>query len=111
MKFGDAALEPESREAKLFVRMVHDLVANKGFVLPFHLITLNYATGAMTLGRWDAQEGQETFTPITHHLPPEGEGPEASMCVVVVDTKGRAFFISVPNMVKQYLGAEEEPST
>lgn len=109
MKFGDAALEPEGREAKLFARLVHDLVTNQGFGLPLHLITLNYATGAMTLGRWDAQGEQGTFTPIAYHIPPEGVGLETSMCVWAVDTKGRGFVISVPNMVKKYLGAEEEP--
>ena len=109
MKFGDAALEPESREYTLFARLVHDLITNKGFVFPLHLVTLN-ATGAMSLGRW-TQEGEvRTFTPITHHFPPEGEGLESEMYIVVVDTKGLAFMISLPDMVRKYL-AEEKPTT
>ena len=96
MEFGDAAIEAEAeqRAGRMFAKLVNDLVTEKGFQPPLHLVTLT-ATGAMTLGRW-AQDGEVmTFTPITHHFPPEGVGFTKDMYIVVVDAKGEATMVSV----------------
>ncbi len=95
MKFGEAAeTEAELRAGRMFAKLVHDLVTEKGFQSPLHLVTLS-ATGAMTLGRW-VQDGEVmTFTPITHHFPPEGVGVTKDMYIVVVDAKGEATMVSV----------------
>lgn len=94
MKFGEAAdTEAELRAGRMFAKLVKDLV-NQGFQPPLHLVTLT-ATGAMTLGRW-VQDGEVmTFTPITHHFPPEGVGVTSDMYIVVVDAKGEATMVSV----------------
>ncbi len=95
MKFGEAAeTEAELRAGRMFAKLVNDLVTEKGFQLPLHLITLT-ATGAMTLGRWTQDGDVMTFTPITDHFPPEGVGDIGEMHIVVVDAKGEATMVSV----------------
>ena len=95
MKFGEAAdTEAELRAGRMFAKLVNDLVTEKGFQPPLHLLTLT-ATGAMTLGRWVRDGEAMTFTPITHHFPPEGVGDTGEMHIVVVDAKGEATMICV----------------
>ena len=94
MKFGEAAeTEAELRAGRMFAKLVNDLVT-QGFQPPLHILTLT-ATGAMTLGRWVRDGEVMTFTPITHHFPPEGVGDTGEMHIVVVDTKGKATMVSV----------------